>query len=436
MKVEKAHITPELIDSVELKQAPYFIRSINYPGFRIKVNPKGRISYITYGRIHFGGNPRTITHGTTKTLSLDEAISKHIQCLRLLEQGKDPNLMKKSKNKQYSIGLNLESIAMQFIFDKEQKREYSKDYANQCRSYLLKNKLRPLLNKNINQISTELIIEWYKSLESTPTAANNALQFLSSVISYAQTLNLIDTSSNPASIIRKLNLTYPTIRRDRQIDLESELPKILYRLWDPMNMQKVNRVTRNAIYLLLISGLKKSDVLNLKWGQISNKKFIKFQRRNNIQVYPINEYIQDVLDDMEIIYKRKLGFNFKKEDDWVFRSPKKPNKNINNLRKTLNLYSADIDWVVYPETFRKTFAKVADLANIPRTHFYSLLGIKKQNYTYESVASSNIHYNELKKSLNKVHHELDKFCPMQLPGITQPLRYFMFYNNSNKRMLY
>ena len=76
MKVEKVHITPELIDSVELKEAPYFIRSINYPGFRIKVNPKGRISYITYGRIHFGGNPRTITHGTTKTPSLDEAISK------------------------------------------------------------------------------------------------------------------------------------------------------------------------------------------------------------------------------------------------------------------------------------------------------------------------------------------------------------------------
>ena len=168
---------------------------------------------------------------------------------------------------------------MQFIFDKEQKSEYSKNYADQCKTYLLKNKLQPLLTKNINQISTELITEWYKSLEETPTAANNALQFLSSVFSYAQTLNLIDTNSNPASIIRKLNLTYPTIRRDRQIDLESELPKILYRLWDPMNTHTVNRVTRNAIYLLLISGLKKSDVLNLKWGQISNKKFIKFKRR-------------------------------------------------------------------------------------------------------------------------------------------------------------
>ena len=121
MTVAKENITPELIGSLELKEQPYFIRSMNYPGFRIKVNPKGRISFITYGRIHFGGNPRTITHGTTKTLSLDEAISKHIQCIRLLEQGQDPNLMKKSKNKQYSIGLNLETIAMQFILIRSKK---------------------------------------------------------------------------------------------------------------------------------------------------------------------------------------------------------------------------------------------------------------------------------------------------------------------------
>ncbi|GIT34467.1 MAG: hypothetical protein Ct9H300mP4_07860 [Gammaproteobacteria bacterium] len=111
------------------------------------------------------------------------------------------------------------------------------------------------------------------------------------------------------------------------------MPKILYRLWDPLNIDKVNRITRNAIYLLLISGLKKSDVLNLKWGQISNKKFIKFKRRNNIQVYPINEYIQDVLDDMEIIYKGKIGFNFKKEEDWVFRSPKKTKQKFKQFEK-------------------------------------------------------------------------------------------------------
>ena len=71
------------IESIELKDKPYFIKFSKYPGLRIKVNPMGRISYLTYGRIHFGGNPRTITHGTTKTLSIDEALDKPVSYTHL-----------------------------------------------------------------------------------------------------------------------------------------------------------------------------------------------------------------------------------------------------------------------------------------------------------------------------------------------------------------
>jgi len=170
----KTSITPELIASLEYKDKPYFVLSSNYPGFRLKVNPQGRISFITYGRVHFGGNPRTITHGTTKNLTLAEAIEKHLYATQLLERGQDPNLIKKSKNKQFALSLDLESVAIQFISDKEMKNDFSSEYAKQCRDYLLRNKLKPLLSFNINKISTEIIIEWYRTLEKTPTAANNA----------------------------------------------------------------------------------------------------------------------------------------------------------------------------------------------------------------------------------------------------------------------
>ena len=75
MTVEKKNITPELIDSLELKEQPYFITSMNYPGFRIKVNPKGRISFITYGRIHFGGNPRTNPNSSATLIGKREKLS-------------------------------------------------------------------------------------------------------------------------------------------------------------------------------------------------------------------------------------------------------------------------------------------------------------------------------------------------------------------------
>ena len=421
----KTKITPELIASLEYKDRPYFVLSNNYPGFRLKVNPQGRISFITYGRVHFGGNPRTITHGTTKNLTLAEAIEKHLYTTKLLERGQDPNLIKKSKNKQYAIGLDLESIAIQFISDKEMKRDFSSEYAKQCRNYLLRNKLKPLLGLNINKISTEIIIDWYRALEKTPTAANNALKFLSSVFSYAEILNITEKNSNPTSVIKRLSLSYPNKIRDKQIDTRLELPKLIYRIWDPLNITKVNRSTRNAVYLLLLSGLKKSDVLNLKWSQINDNKFIKFRRRSYIQFYPIDPHIQDVIDDMRKISKENKKLVINSQEDWVFLSPKKKETQITNIRKSLTVYSQDFDWVIYPESLRKTFAKFADQAGIPRSHYYLLLGIKKPYTVYEST-ENNVTNLELKKSLIQIHKLYEKICPMQLPGIYEPLRYFMF----------
>ena len=305
------------------------------------------------------------------------------------------------------------------------KNDFSSEYAKQCRDYLLRNKLKPLLSFNINKISTEIIIEWYRTLEKTPTAANNALKLLSSVFSYAELLNITAKNSNPTAVIKRLSLGYPNKKRDKQIDIQLELPKLIYRIWDPLNIAKVNRSTRNAIYLLLLSGLKKSDVLNLKWSQINDNKFIKFKRRGYIQFYPIDSHIQDVIDDMRKILKENKKLVINSQADWVFLSSKKQESQITNIRKSLTVYSQDFNWVIYPESLRKTFAKFADQAGIPRSHYYLLLGIKKPYTVYEST-ENNVTDLELKNSLIQIHKLYEKICPMQLPGITEPLRHFMF----------
>ena len=107
-------LNPEFINAIKFEERPYFIKFKQYPGLRIKVNPKGRISYITYGRIHFGGRPRTVTHGTTKILTIDNALDKHFQCLKLLQKGLDPNLIKKSKTKQFTASMNF--LANNFLY--------------------------------------------------------------------------------------------------------------------------------------------------------------------------------------------------------------------------------------------------------------------------------------------------------------------------------
>jgi len=193
-------------------------------------------------------------------------------------------------------------------------------------------------------------------------------------------------------------------------------------MWDPLNINKVDRLSRNAIYLMLITGIKKSDILNMKWDQITGKSYILIEKKNYKQMLPITPSIELLLKDIKdhqnknkhLIGNEYLFFNIK------------TGKPINNLRKTLVKYSKDLEWIVYPEAIRKTFAKVCDYSSIPREHFYQLLGLKKAYNPYQSYPDNKDDINQLKKSLITVQNNIDKTAPMLIPGQLNKISDFIF----------
>ena len=88
MRIRSNQVTPEFLDTLKIKDKAYFISLEDYKGFRIKVNPSGRISFVTYARIKGGGKPRTITHGSKSKVPFPVAIDLHIQSIDLLNKGK------------------------------------------------------------------------------------------------------------------------------------------------------------------------------------------------------------------------------------------------------------------------------------------------------------------------------------------------------------
>ena len=99
MIIRSNQVTPEFLDTLKIKDKAYFISLEDYKGFRIKVNPSGRISFVTYARIKGGGKPRTITHGSKSKVPFPVAIDLHIQSIDLLNKGIDPNQLKKIKKR-------------------------------------------------------------------------------------------------------------------------------------------------------------------------------------------------------------------------------------------------------------------------------------------------------------------------------------------------
>ena len=288
---------------------------------------------------------------------------------------------------QFTHSLIFKDIAMQFLNEKKNNKEYSELYFKHCKDYLFRNKLRVFHRLNIMTISHDMINDWYDSVSNTPSSANSAMSLLTNIFSYAVTKNYLDFQLNPINSVNRIQLKYSNNKKNIQMDLKQELPRFIYQLWDPLNIHDVNSITRYAIYMMLITGMKKNDVLKMKWSQVSNKKFIKIEKKNFIQLFPINNHIDDVLQEMSLLRQKSLIQN---EDQYIFYNANVPSKPLSNIRKSLIKYSVDLEWVVFPEAIRKTFTKLINESAIPTHHYYYLLGLNNKTSSFNSLSNYSI----------------------------------------------
>ena len=413
MLIKSNEITVDFINAIAIKEKAYFISVIEYKGFRIKVNPSGRVTYITYARIQGGGNPRTITHGTTENLNYPHAIDYHLKAMSLLEKGIDPNLIKKTKTKQFLDSMKFIDIANEYLISKKTTGDHSLAHAHHNQNYLLSNKLATFHDDSMEDITLEKVETWHSKNKHTPAATESALMLLSKIFKFAIITGLNHLQNNPAQELKSKNVFSKQKTSKKQLDINTEFPDYLYQLCDPMDNHKLNTVTRNIIYLMTITGLKKNDLLNLTKDQITSNSHITIKKRNNfIQVLPITEDIQSVLDNTANYLSES---NTDLYNEYVFYNPR-TNKPITNIRKSLSKLSSHFEWDIYPESLRKSFANICDQSTIPRKHYYQLLGIRESYIPHADSAIENDQIMELKRSLAAVQDNINKMCPMMVPG--------------------
>ena len=423
MLLKSKQITADFINAIPIKEKAYFISIIEYKGFRIKVNPSGRVTYITYARIQGGGNPRTITHGTTHNLSYPHAIDHHLKAMSLLEKGLDPNLIKKTKTKQFLDSMKFIDIANEYLVSKKTTGDHSLAHSHHNQNYLLSNKLASFHEDSIQDITLEKVETWHAKNKHTPAATENALMLLSKIFKFAMITGFNHLQNNPAQELKSKNVFTKQKTSKKQLDINTEFPDYLYQLCDPMNNHKLNTVTRNIIYLMTITGLKKNDLLNLTKDQITNNSHITFKKRNNfIQVLPITEEIQRVLDNTaNFLSESNTDFY----SEYIFYNPR-TRKPISNIRKSLSKLSSQFEWDIYPESLRKSFANICDQSTIPRKHYYQLLGIRESYIPHADSSIEQEQIMELRRSLVTVQDNINRMCPMMVPGQYEKISDLLF----------
>ena len=413
MIIKSNKVTPEFLDTLKIKDRAYFISIEDYKGFRIKVNPSGRISFVTYARIKGGGKPRTITHGSKNKLSFPVAIDLHIQSIDLLNKGIDPNLLKKTKRDQFYGSIKFIDLANEYITSKKLSGEHSDQHSDHNSKYLIATKLKAFHEDNIGNITVEKLESWFRNNKHTPAASKNALMLLSKIFKYATATGFYHLQNNPVSELKDSLFIGNQKTSKKQLDLETEYSEYLYNLCDPMSEYSLNPIMRNIIYLMTITGLKKTDILNLKKHQIIENSHININRRKSfIQIVPITDDIQSILDHTnEYLNSEAESFN----NDYIFYNPvtKKP---ITNLRKSFIKISSSFDWNLYPEAIRKSFANICDQVAIPRKHYYQLLGIRESYIPHSDGKLEHEQINRLRDSLRCVQDEINNKCPLIVPG--------------------
>jgi integrase len=207
--------------------------------------------------------------------------------------------------------------------------------------------IRPALGaKRVPDVEQDDIAALHRGMKETPYRANRVLALLSKMFSLASVSWKL-RSDNPVKGVKR----YSEERRYRYLSGVE-----LARLGEALAVHP-NRITSNAIRLLLLTGARRGEVLSMTWSQVDQEPGIwvkpsahtKQKREHRI---PLSPGARAVIDDMRR--------HRKADDEFVFPGRAKGEKPVVELKKT---------WAALTKTAAITGARVHDL----RHTFASLL---------------------------------------------------------------
>ena len=264
----RMHITKRLIDSFvyEGKDGSRDVRwDDRMPGFGVRIYPSGMKSFVLSYRHQ--GRKRLMAIGRYGVLTLDMARDKARQALVDSNGGCDPLDQRAKRNH----GETIADLAETYIerHAKVHKRTWIADQ-RAINKYILP----AWATKQVQNLERSDVARLHHDVGRTyPYTANRLLELISKMCELARIWGFVDEGAmNPARGITR----FKEHKRERYITPQ-ELPKLAIAIDNESNLY-----ARYAIWLFLLTGLRKSELLKSRWADVDwNREELTIQDTKN-----------------------------------------------------------------------------------------------------------------------------------------------------------
>jgi integrase len=258
-----AKITKRTVDSAAPRGAEYLLWDDQLPGFGLRVYPSGRRTYILQYR-NGGGQTRRLTLGTHGPLTADEARKLAKQKLAEIHQGADPSAARKRSRSAPTV----EELAARYM--EEHARPKKKRRSVESDERLLRLHILPAMGRlKVQDVTRADANALHHSMRESKTQANRALALLSKMLNLAEKWDLRPDGSNPCRHVER----YKENPKERFLS-RAEMVRLGEVLREVAEEGKEHPSAILAIRLLALTGMRKAEVLSLRWSDIDTAQSV------------------------------------------------------------------------------------------------------------------------------------------------------------------
>ena len=255
-KLKRTTISRSTVEKLEADKDTVFWDS-ELLGFGVRVYPTGRKVYVVQTRTG-GENGKRVTVGRHGVITPEEARRRAALIVSRIKAGEDPIPEPLAVTKGPTVG-DLAAVYLEEIVEVRLKPASAKVY----RSVIGKHLLPALGRKPALSVDHAAVSALHHSLAATPSAANRAVEMLFRIYRAAEERELIPEGSNPC---RQVSMNRP--RRHERFLTDTEFRRLGRVLDDEEENGGSRMYAAMAIRLLLLTGCRKNEVLDLRWNHV------------------------------------------------------------------------------------------------------------------------------------------------------------------------